>query len=252
MRRVATVITFILFAAFIVPAQKASPADTVVNFYRALKEKKYVEGFRHSVYKGAIEGLSAAELQELEPDFARTSAEIPNKIEVKGEQVNGEAAIVFLKFEGSEETQPVAVIRLNGEWLVGDHEALQMVQQQGRSFFFNSRMVVNEQEVINLISRIYGAQLIYAKQFGGRYLNLSELVSKQAVSKDVEDGEANGYKFTLTVGADKLSFSLTAVPNVYGKSGKLSFYLDPQGLRAEDLKGQPATDKSPLFQPKQD
>src|SRR5262249_17237716 len=251
MRKVIIVILFIFFASFVVQAQKTSPSDTVIHFYRALKEKKYIEGFRYSVYKGAIEGLTAAELQELEPDFARTFSEIPNKIDVKGEQVNNDSAVVFLKFDGIDEPQPVALLRVNGEWLVGDQEAFAMVKQQGRSFFFNSRMVVNEEEAVNLISRIYGLELLYANQVGGRYLSLSELVNMQAVSKDVEDGEANGYKFTLTVSADKMSYSLTVVPTAYGKTGKQSFYADPQGLRAEDLKGQPATSKSPIFQPKQ-
>jgi hypothetical protein len=252
MRRVAIVTSLILVSAIAAQAQKSSPSDTVVKFYRALKDKKYVEGFRYSVYRGAIEGLSAADLKDLEPDFARTFSEIPEKIEVKGEQISGDTAVVFLKFSGSEETQPVAVLRINGEWQVGDKESLALVQQQGRSFFFNSRMTVNEQEVVNIISHIFGAEIIYSQKFNGQYLNLVELVNMQAVSKDVEDGEANGYKFTMTVGSDKKSFTLTAVPDMYGKTGKLSFYLDPQGLRAEDLQGRPATDKSPLFQPKQD
>ncbi|HSO76015.1 MAG TPA: hypothetical protein VLU47_14365, partial [Blastocatellia bacterium] len=76
-----------LMIAAVVPAQKpGSPTQTVMNFYRALREKRYVEGFRQSIYRGAIEGLTAAELQDLEPDFARTFAAIPEKIEPRGEQ----------------------------------------------------------------------------------------------------------------------------------------------------------------------
>src|SRR5947209_6300310 len=123
MRRIAIIISLLFLAAFTVEAQKVTPSETVVKFYRALKEKKYVEGFHYSVYKAAIEGLSPAELQELEPDFARTFAEIPSKIDVNSEQVNGDTAIVFLKFEGIEEPQQVALIQLKGEWLVGDQES---------------------------------------------------------------------------------------------------------------------------------
>jgi hypothetical protein len=37
---------------------------------------------------------------------------------------------------------------------------------------------------------------------------------------------------------------------VYGKTGNLSFYVDINGLHAEDLKGQPATERSPIYQGK--
>jgi len=53
--------------------------------------------FRHSVYRNAVEGLTPAELQDLEPDFARTFAAIPDKIEPSGELITGESATVFFE-----------------------------------------------------------------------------------------------------------------------------------------------------------
>jgi hypothetical protein len=229
---------------------KASPSDTVIKFYRALKEKKYVEGFRLSIYRGAIEGLSAAELKDLEPDFVRTFSAIPDKIDVKGQQITGKTAVVFLQFEGVEKPQQVELIAQGNEWLVGDQESLLLVQQQGRNYFFNTRMAVNEDEAIEMLQRIRNAEVIYASKFERRNAPLSELIRLQALPKEMEDGESSGYKFTLTISADQLSFFVHAVPSIYGKTGKLSFYADVKGLHAEDLKGKPASNKSPLYQPK--
>jgi len=232
-------------------AQKAqSPTAAALNFYRALKEKRYVEGFHHSVYRGAVEGLSAADLQELEPDFARTFAQIPEKIEAQGEQVTGDSATVTLKFDGTEQLQTVALIRAGGEWLVGDQAALAEVKQQGRAYFFNARMLANEDEVVDMLQHIIGAEVIYGRKYPGRCAPLAELIRLGGVPEDMQTGVVNGYRYTMILSADQSSFTASAVPIVYAKTGRLSFYADINGIRAQDLKGQPATMNSPLFQPK--
>lgn len=227
-----------------------SPTNTVITFYRALKEKHYLEGFRHSVYHAAVEGLSADELRDLEPDFIRAFSSMPEKIEPRGEQITGDTAIVFLKFEGIEQLQQVALIRVSGKWLVGDQDSLAIVRQQGRHFFFNTRIIVNEGEAHEMMLRIIGAELIYSRKFDGRNTSLAELVRLGGLPKDVEGQEAGGYRFALTLSADTKSFYATATPLAYGKTGKLSFYADINGVRAEDLKGAPATVKSPVYQPR--
>ncbi|HXG66402.1 MAG TPA: hypothetical protein VNO70_14985, partial [Blastocatellia bacterium] len=221
-----------------------------INFYHALKDKRYVEGFRLSVYRGAVEGLSAAELKELEPDFARAFSAIPGKIEAKGEQVMGDAATVYLQFEGQEKPQPVALIRVQGEWLVGDQESLALVQLQGRNFFFNTRMQVNEEEAGELLQRLVWAELLYAQNKGGVFATLQELIQLDGAPKELAEGTVGGYAYTMTVAADKSSFFITATPAQYGKTGKLSFYADNKGVRAEDAKGKAATANSPLYNPR--
>jgi hypothetical protein len=252
MKRIAIAIFLCLLLIPSIRAQKskATPSDVVIKFYHALKEKKYVEGFHLSVYRGAIEGLSAAEMKDLEPDFQRTFSAIPDKIEVKGEQINGITAVVFLKFEGVEKLEQVALIAQGNEWLVGDQEALDLVKEQGRNFFFNTRMVVNEAEANEMLQRILNVEFVYASKFEGRLAPIAELVKLQGLPKEMEDGESSGYKFSLTISEDKRSFYVHAVPVVYGKTGKLSFYADVQGIYAEDLKGKPASNKSPVYQPK--
>ena len=227
----------------------ASPTQTVIDFYRALKQKHYMEGFRHSVYRAAVEGLSPREMKDLEPDFAKTFAAIPDKIEPRDEQISGDTASVKLKFEGIESPQEVALIRVGGEWLVGDQEALTLVRSQGRSFFFNTRILVNETEAVEMLQRVIGAELIYSQKFEGRCASLQELVKMGGVPKDIEDQEAAAYKFSFSLAADKKSFFATATPSTYGRSGRISFYADLSGIRGEDLKGKPASASSPVYVP---
>jgi hypothetical protein len=227
-----------------------SPAETAMSFYRTLREKRYVEGFRKSVYREAIEGLSSAELKDLEPDFEQTFSAIPQKIEASGEQITGDRAVVYLKFEGAEEAQPVGLVLVNGEWLVGDQETLRAVSAQGRSFFFNSRIAVNENEAAEMLMRIVGAQMLFARKYQGQYASLERLIQMSGVPKDLEGGVSGGYRYEMTMPADQTSFFLFATPVGYGKTGRLSFYADVSGVRAEDLKGERASASSPLYQPK--
>jgi hypothetical protein len=243
---------FLTFAAMAAFAQKQapSPTDAAINFYRSLKGRHYVEGFRHSVYRGAVEGLTADELRELEPDFAITFSSIPDKIEAQGEQVTGDVATVFLKFGGQPEVQSVALVRVGGEWLVGDADSLSVVSAQGRSFFFNARILVNEADVAEMLTRIIGAEIIYSRKYEGRNAPLADLIRLGAVPKDMEDEEASGYRFALALSEDQKTFSVTATPVKYGKTGRLSFYADINGVRGEDLKGGTAGFNSPVYQPK--
>ena len=243
-------IVFVAVAVAQAAAQQpgTSPTQTVINFYRALKQKHYVEGFHHSVYRAAVEGLSTAELKDLEPDFAKTFAAIPDKIDPRDEQISGDTAVVKLKFEGMDSPQDVGLIRVGGEWLVGDHEALALVRAQGRSFFFNARIMVNETEAVEMLQRVIGAELIYSQKFEGACAPLQELMKLGGVPKDIED-QGGAYKFAFSLGADKKSFSATATPSIYGRSGRLSFYADLSGIRGADLKGKPASASSPVYVP---
>jgi hypothetical protein len=240
----------LLAPAAIAQKKSGSPTETVILFYRELKQKRYIEGFRHSIYRGAVEGLSEADLKELEPDFAQTFSAIPDKIEAQGEQITGDSAVVTLKFDGIEQPQQVGLVRVEGEWLVGEKEDLAVVRSQGRHFFFNTRMTVNEEEAYAMLSRIAGAELLYSKKFEGIHASLEELIRLGGVPKDLEDLESNGYRFTLTLSQDKKSYYASATPSAYGKTGRVSFYADADGVRGEDLKGQPATAKSPVYKPR--
>jgi hypothetical protein len=109
-------------------------------------------------------------------------------------------------------------------------------------------MAVNESETFEMMSRLVGAELIYHRQ-AGRYGTLQELIKLGALPADLEDESINGYRIRLTVSQDGKFFAATATPSAYGRTGRLSFYADADGVRAEDLKGEPASAKSPIYRP---
>ncbi|HEY3039130.1 MAG TPA: DUF3352 domain-containing protein [Pyrinomonadaceae bacterium] len=72
----------------------------------------------------------------------------------------------------------------------------------------------------------------------GRYATLDELLSEGLISKEFM--ERYGYTIELRVSGNR--FEATAVPNEYGKTGRLSFFIDESGvLRAGDHGGGAAT-----------
>src|SRR6266536_4080404 len=76
-----------------------SPSDTVREFYKAMREKRFREAFALSIYKPAIEGLKPQEFEDLRPDFEKMAAVIPEKVDLTGEQISGDAATVFIKIK---------------------------------------------------------------------------------------------------------------------------------------------------------
>src|SRR6476620_4176585 len=74
-----------------------SPSDTVREFYKAMREKRYREAFDLSIYKAAIDPLKPQEFEDLRPDFDKMAAVIPVEVNITGEQISGDAATVFVK-----------------------------------------------------------------------------------------------------------------------------------------------------------
>src|SRR2546423_8403954 len=89
-------------------AQARTPTETVREFYRLMRERHFREAFALSIYKPAIEGLSAEEFEELRPDFEKMAAIIPEKIDVNGEQVSGDIATVFVKIADADKAAEAA------------------------------------------------------------------------------------------------------------------------------------------------
>ena len=218
-----------------------SPSSVVQQFYKLLRAKRYAEGFQFSIYSLALEGLTADELRELEPDFERIAAALPEQVEVRGEEISDDRATVFVKLPNEAQAQEVALIKLEGHWVIGDRETQKVLKKQGRNYFFNERIRVSEAEVNEWLQEILGAELIYfkAKQ---RYAELDELIKLGGVSLQLNNGVVNGYRFAVTLNSEGKGFVVTAVPVTYGRTGRLSFYADQTLLiRAEDKSGQPAS-----------
>jgi len=239
----------VLAGALALPAraqQKLSPTDTVLAFYRLLREQKYMEGFSLSVYREAVEGLSEEDLAELAPDFQRTFADIPEKIDVRGEQVSGDAATVFARFGPSEDAQNVELVREDGRWLVGDHDALEQVRREKTAFFFNARIRINHNEVFELMRRISGTEDVRF-QAKKAYATLDELVAEEGLGEDIKDGLANGYRFVVNLTPDRQGFTAGAVPVRYGRTGKLSFFADAKSIHAADAGGLAVNEQAPVL-----
>src|SRR5438309_5987778 len=73
------------------------PSDVVRAFYKAMREHRFKDAWSLTIYKSAVEDLSAEEMEDLRPDFEDKAAHIPDQIEITGEQISGNNAAVFVK-----------------------------------------------------------------------------------------------------------------------------------------------------------
>jgi hypothetical protein len=249
-RRHGVVLVLILLLNAVIVAQipPRSPSDTVREFYRIMREGKFREAFALSIYKPAIDPLTQAEFDDLQPDFQRMAAAIPEKVQLTGEQISGDSATVFVKVKEADATtqqaEPISLIRVNGVWIVGDRENDAIVKKAGKDFFFNARIDTHHSEVQSLFQRITLAQVVYGQQHNGQYGNLAELIAGGLLPKDLEGTESTGYRFQVNKSADGKTWYATAEPAQYGKTGRLSFYLDASGVRSGDTGGKPLMPKN--------
>jgi hypothetical protein len=233
------------------PAQSPagrSPSDTVREFYRLLREKKYREAFDMSVFKPAFEGLKPDEFEDLRPDFEKLAAaiseKIPEKLDIAGEQISGNDATVFLNImdsEGKPATQPAPLLLINGVWIVGDRESQQLVKKAGKRYFFDTRIDNHHSDVQDMLTRVSLAELLYSQQHEGLFADLATLISLGLLPKDLEGTESTGYRFHVNAPDGGKNWNAAAEPAQYGRSGKLSFYLDAAGVRSGDIDGKPLT-----------
>ena len=251
--RVPTLCCALLIATFtgVAQSQQRSPTDTTRDFYRLMREKKYREAFAISIYRQAIEGLSTDEFNDLKTDFDRMaiaiSEKIPEKIDITGEQISGDAATVFLKVvdaDGKEKVEPAPLIKVDNAWIVGDREHLDVVKKSGKKFFFEARINAHHDDVQEMMTRITLAQVAYSQGHNGQFGNLAELITAGFIPKDIEGVESTGYRFQVVRPADAKSWYATAEPAVYGRTGRLSFYLDASGVRSGDAGGKPLVVKN--------
>ena len=255
-RRIQTVLCLLLIVLAGSAAARAqnaplSPTETTRQFYQLLREKKFREAFVLSIYRSAIESLSPQEFEELRPDFEKmalaVSEKIPAKIDISGEQISGDVATVFVKVldaDGKEKVQPATLIKVANNWIIGDKENLELVKKAGKQFFFEARINAHHSDVQDLMTRISLAQVLYSQNHNGQFGNTTELVAAGVVPKDIEGTESTGYRFQINRSPDAKSWYATAEPAQYGRTGRLSFFLDATGVRSGDNGGKPLVVKS--------
>jgi Domain of unknown function (DUF4878) len=228
-----------------------TPTETMREFYRMMREKKFREAFGISIYRPAIEGLSTQEFEDLRPDFERmavaVSEKIPAQVDISGEQISGDIATVFVKVldaEGKEKVEPATLIKIDNAWVVGDKDSLEMVRKAGKKFFFEARINAHHSDVQDMLTRISLAQVVYSQGHNGQFGNTTELITAGLVPKDLEGTESTGYRFQIFRAADGKSWYATAEPAQHGRTGRLSFYLDASGVRSGDVGGNPLVVKN--------
>lgn len=228
-----------------------TPTDTMREFYRMMREKKFREAFGISIYRPAIEGLSTQEFEDLRPDFEKmavaVSEKIPAQVDISGEQISGDIATVFVKVQdadGKEKVEPATLIKIDNAWVVGDKESLEMVRKAGKKFFFEARINAHHSDVQDLLTRISLAQVVYSQSHNGQFGNTAELITAGLIPKDIEGTESTGYRFQIFRATDGKSWYATAEPAQFGRTGRLSFYLDASGVRSGDVGGKPLVVKN--------
>jgi hypothetical protein len=223
-----------------------TPSDTVREFYKAMRERKFREAFNLSIYKPAIEPLKPQEFDELRPDFEKVALavieRIPEKLEVTGETISGDLATVFVKVldsDGKSKMEPTGLIMVDGAWILGDRENMEIVKKAGKKFFFNARIDAHHADVQDMLTRISLALLLYSQQHNGQFGNLSTLIAAGLLPKDLEGTESTGYRFQINLSPDAKTWSAHAEPAQYGRTGRLSFFMDAAGVRSSDTGGKP-------------
>lgn len=222
-------------------AAASTPGDTVRAYYAALREGRVRDAMLMSILRPAIENLSEAELEEFKTDFARAAAAAAIDFQLTGEQVGADEATVFVMTgEGKDvKVAPVNLILERGAWLIGDRVGYNEVKKQGKKFLFEQRIAAHEQEAEDMLKRIQAAEIAYAVQRNGTFGDLNALVDAAFVPKDILGSETTGYRFTIAVAEGGKSYAARAEPERYGRTGRLSFYLDPSGIQHKDTGGKP-------------
>jgi hypothetical protein len=231
------------FSSAAAQAQR-TPSDTVREFYKAMHDHRFKEAWALTIYKPAVEGLNAQEMEDLRLDFEEKAAAIPDPVELAGEQISGDIATVFVKVPISESTpqntsQPVTLIKSGGVWIIGDEANQAIVKKAGRRFFLDALISQRHSDIEDLLKRVIAVQLVYSQQHGA-FGDLAALIGAGLITKAAADPKELGYNFRVTVSQDGKTYVAGAEPARYGHTGKLSYWMDQTGtIKSVDIGGKP-------------
>ena len=245
-------LSLIAAAAFLpwtpsVSAQQSprTPSDTVREFYKAMREKRFRDAWSLTIYKPAVEGLTPEEMEDLRPDFEERATKVPEQVEVISEQVNGNTASVFVKVpsaDGSAQvtSEPVGLINSGGIWIIGDEANQAIVKKAGRRFFLDAMIDAHQGDIEDLLKRLIAVEVAYGLEHNGVFGDLTALIKAGLMSHEVAEPAASGYNFHITVGKDGKGYVAGAEPARYGHTGKLSYWMDQTGaIKSADNGGKP-------------
>jgi hypothetical protein len=207
------------------------PADTVRVFYKNLRNKKFREAIYLTNLRPAIEGLTDSELKEFQVDFEAIAAIVPEEVQINGEIVSGDQATVTAKLPDDDDKLQLQEIKLRKDgdvWVIlsVDEEQEKKIKAEGKNYFFALRIETHEDEARKMLNRISKAEMVYALQNNNSYGEMPQLVAAGFLPDDAQSTDSTGYKYSVSVAADKKSYSAKAEPAVYGKTGKLTFSVE--------------------------
>lgn len=210
-----------------------SPADTVRAFYTRLREGKYREAIHLTNLRPAIEGLTDDELKEFSVDFQAIAKLVPAELEINGEIISGGDATVTAKLPGEDEEKlELQQVRLRKEgehWVIlsADEETEKVIKREGKNYFYALKIETHQEEAKRMLERIAKAQMAYAAQNNGTYTDFQKLIELEYLPKDVLTSDSTGYSYAVNIAPDGKSYYATGTPAVYGKTGKMSYLLQP-------------------------
>jgi hypothetical protein len=215
-----------------------TPTGTVLEFYKAMRERRFREALMMTNLRPAVESLSAQEMEDLASDFEGMAARVPQKIETSGEQVSGASASVFVKSNdprtGELQLEEVKMRRENNAWtiLTGDAETETRAKTEGKNYFFKLRLETRHADIELTLQDVIQAQLKYSLQNNGMFTDLHTLAKERLLPNELLDPAVMGYRFNIQLSADRKRYTVNAEPSVYGKTGKLSFLLESQSEKS--------------------
>lgn len=244
------VIILSLFALSLVDAQtQRSPSDVVRDFYKAMYERRFKDAWSLTVYKPAVEKLTAEEMEDLRPIFEGQAAEVPSQIQIDTEKIAGNTAQVFVQIPATDATpqitsKPADLILVNGAWVIGTEAEAAKVKEKGSRYFLDALIDLNQGSTEDLLKRLIAVQALYAQTHNGAFGETKDLINAALISPETVDPKSSGYNFHIVVPAGGKTFVVSAEPARYGHTGKLSYWMDQTGaIKTADNGGKP-------FQPK--
>jgi prepilin-type N-terminal cleavage/methylation domain-containing protein len=117
----------------------------------------------------------------------------------------------------------------------------------------NQMQAAHEMAAIRQITTIHQGETQYYSQFGRYAVSLAEMgppasgaatqAAADLIPKVLADGKNSGYLFTVT--ASPTGYSVTAVPEAFGNSGRRTFFSDQTLVIRNNWSQEPATVTSP-------
>lgn len=112
---------------------------------------------------------------------------------------------------------------------------------------------IYEKFSLRAVRTLYSAQMTYASTYGnGNFGTINTLGQAQLIDPALATGRKYGYVFTVSVTIATATlpadFTVTATPQLYGKTGRISFLIRSIGdIRGGDIGGAIATMNDPII-----